>query len=497
MYKRKRSSKSSKRPSRFPSSTYGKLYLPRGNEYSTTWFGPSYAEANEQQRANRKQTGFRGRGAYWGRVLGGAAGRAIGSRVGLGDAGAAIGSHYGDIGSTWLQNKITGRGAYSTNNLINTKRHARRVSSTMDESGAVVISHREYIQDLVTSSTLPAGAFQTLFFCAINPGLALMFPWLSQMAQFFEEYELIQLIFEYKSMVTEGNNTASGTVIAATQYNPTNAAFLSKQNMENYEHANSVKVTENFIHGVECDPAKNGGNAIEYIRTSTNIPTGQDPKTFDLGVFQIAANGCPQNFALGELWVQYKVKLRKAKVTLPSANPAAINNTLAIWAGAGSSIYCSSIFGQISATPTNTPLRAVDMFTTFTDTSNGAATFTFGAYSAAGCSCTFTFPPWVNDGIYMFRQCIYGKATALTQGGFDFGTSATNCKIGQFSGETYTDENTTNNTFVWSFPVRVTSPTGTVASFTLTSSTFTSSSATNFYMTINQMPYNLAIMSGW
>ena len=74
-------------------------------------------------------------------------------------------------------------------------------------------------------------------------------------------------MFTMKSMVTEGNASASGTVIMCSQYNPTNPAFTSKQVMENYDYANSAKVTIDSHHGVECDPKKLGGSTIEYIRT--------------------------------------------------------------------------------------------------------------------------------------------------------------------------------------------------------------------------------------
>jgi predicted nucleic acid-binding Zn ribbon protein len=76
-----------------------------------------------------------------------------------------------------------------------------------------VITHREYITDIVTSST--AGAFSYVTY-SINPGQDSLFPWLSNIAQCFEAYKMHGLVFEYKSMSADAlnsTNTALGQVI--------------------------------------------------------------------------------------------------------------------------------------------------------------------------------------------------------------------------------------------------------------------------------------------
>ena len=121
----------------------------------------------------------------------------------------------------------------------------------------------------------------------------------------------MQVIFEFRSTVVEGNNTAAGTVIQCCQYNPANALFTSKSAMENYEYAHSHKVTDSSHFGVECDPGKRGGSPIEYVRTDDNYVG--DIKNFDLGKYQLAINGCPAQ-TIGELWVHYTVRLSKSKI---------------------------------------------------------------------------------------------------------------------------------------------------------------------------------------
>ena len=154
----------------------------------------------------------------------------------------------------------------------------------------------------------------------LNPALVENFPWLSQMAMNYEEYEFIQLVFEFRSTIDASavNNPAgnTGSILMATNYNPTAPLFTSKEQMMQYHGCSSGRLVEDHSHGVECDPTKNAGSAQKYTRT-TPVQVGQDLKTFDLGLFQLAMTNVPsafQNQQVGELWVYYTVKLDKPRM---------------------------------------------------------------------------------------------------------------------------------------------------------------------------------------
>lgn len=191
------------------------------------------------------------------------------------------------------------------------------MSTIPDETNSIIITHREYLKDLQPSTN----GFETLHSAYLNPGLSESFPWLSQIAQYFEEYQFTQLLFTVESMVTEGNTNSAGTIVMCTQYNPTNALFNNKAAMENYEHSQSFRVTEHGVHGVECDPSKKGGTPIEYVRTGA-VPPNQDAKSYDLGLFQLACQGCYPELNIGELWVTYTVHLSKAKIPPIGTQPS-------------------------------------------------------------------------------------------------------------------------------------------------------------------------------
>lgn len=188
-----------------------------------------------------------------------------------------------------------------------------------ESDSGTVVSRREYVSEIY-GPPLVGGVPQPFVIqsFSLNPGLEGTFPWLSQIAMNYDEYEITQLIFTFKSTTTESSNTTNGqvgTVIMATNYNAAAPVFTDKVTMMQYAFANSGKLTESLQHGVECDPTKLSGSAGEYIRNNP-VVSNQDLKTYDHGKFQIAVANCAASYAnvsIGELWVSYTVKLRKPK----------------------------------------------------------------------------------------------------------------------------------------------------------------------------------------
>jgi hypothetical protein len=208
-------------------------------------------------------------------------------------------------------------GAYSTpvtNAIVNGG--TGTVIPTFREGGdnTVTVSHKEYIGDVFGPEA--AGQFQNTVY-PINPGLVRTFPWLSQVAANYEEFTLKQCIFTYRTTVTDFVSSGGqvGTIIMATQYNPSDPPFANKQDAMEYDLAMSGKVSEHMLHGVECDPRLNSGTSGKYTRSGP-VRQDQDLKSYDHGNLNVCVSNIPQAFAnqaLGELWVSYTVELRKPK----------------------------------------------------------------------------------------------------------------------------------------------------------------------------------------
>lgn len=230
-----------------------------------------------------------------------AAGMGIGSWLG-GPAGGKMGY---DLGAG--VSRITGFGDYTIKENTVLKGDVPTFSTG---SRFVTLRHQEYLGDVSSSVSFTNTTFN------IQPGDPTTFPWLSQIATRFQQYKFRGLVFIFKSTsatALNSTNTALGTVIMGTNYNVNDPVFVNKIQAENYEFSNSRVPSESFPHGVECSLEEQPYN-IFYVRDSA-VPSGQDPKLYDLGLFQLCTVGSQAAAVIGELWVSYHIELYKPRLT--------------------------------------------------------------------------------------------------------------------------------------------------------------------------------------
>ena len=279
--------------------------------YATSDYGLSYDTANPAQKLKRVMDGYKGMGAYYGG--GGAynrlnkAKRWTGFASGLMRSGRSMLSGSGDYvyNSTFPSNSGMGPPLFDT---------------VPDELGSICISYKEYLTDIFGNdeATVSSNNFTTVQY-NLNPGLERTFPFLSQFAQNFDEYDMQQCVFTYKSTINTDSSTTNGqvgSVIMATNYIVGQPAFNDKNSMLQYAGSSSARVTDVSIHGVECDPDKLSGTRGKYIRSAPVLLT-KTQELYDHATFNLAISGTPEAFAnvpIGELWVEYTVVLRKPKV---------------------------------------------------------------------------------------------------------------------------------------------------------------------------------------
>lgn len=299
---------------KYPYATFGRAYVRRGSAESLDQFGTTYRQASDIQKQNRKRYGYIGRGLYSSRALRNDYETLMGKRVSRAISGKLASSIRN------LPIPFSGSGLYTNNLIAGGTGSIPSVMGSGDETGAITVSHTEYICDVFGPGVAGGSAvsFENQSF-PLNPGMEQTFPWLSQIAQNFEEYEFKQLIFSYTSTITDiGNSTNGqcGTLTMATDYNAAHQPFSDKQEMLSYAHSYSCKTTEPMDHGVECDPNKNALSKVLYVR-SENLVSTEDIKTYDHGIFQLAISNSPTALngqSLGELRVSYTVTLRKPKL---------------------------------------------------------------------------------------------------------------------------------------------------------------------------------------
>lgn len=237
-------------------------------------------------------------------------GRTLGNFVNQGDLGALAGSQlakwfgHGDyqVKSNSLMKGLGAPGVAGPNPPTFSK-HGRRGTR---------ITEREFLGDIY-SSTLVSGSSQfNVSSYDINPTDQRTFPWLSNIALGFDQWEPHGIIFEFVSTSSEfnGSSQALGTVVMATEYDSADATYSSKVEMENADYACSTKPSENLFHGVECDPEE---RPMKILYTS--LDNANPAFSTKLGEFQLATVGCSTSGArLGELWVSYDITFYKKQL---------------------------------------------------------------------------------------------------------------------------------------------------------------------------------------
>lgn len=202
---------------------------------------------------------------------------------------------------------IMGYGKYSMRRGALPSAATPRVQNT--ELG-VIVRHQEFIADV--PSSIPF-ALATL---PLNPGMSQTFPWLSRLAQNFEEWLPRGIVFEYRTTSSDtllAANPALGSIVLATQYNSVSPTFVTKQQMENYQGSISCKPSVSMLHQVECKRSQTVMDEL-YIRSGPPPPDA-DLRLYDLGKTSVATVGSQTTGNLvGELWVSYEVELRKPKI---------------------------------------------------------------------------------------------------------------------------------------------------------------------------------------
>lgn len=188
------------------------------------------------------------------------------------------------------------------------------------QDGNTRVRHREFLRDMQTTNAV-LGLLTGFELCPTN---SVVFPWLSALANRYEQWIPHGIVFEFISTcgsAISGTNAALGSVSMATQYNDVEAGFLNgptKSKMLNHYFSSGGKTAESCMHAIECAPDE---TPYKVMYTKTDVPFGvtEDPRLTNLGYFSIFFIGSPGIYTAGELWVTYDITLLKPRlpVNLP------------------------------------------------------------------------------------------------------------------------------------------------------------------------------------
>jgi len=246
-------------------------------------------------------------------------------------------------------------------------------SSTIGGDLRVRIRHREYVADITGSVLFVIQQYN------INPGLALLFPWLSQLAILFESYLVNGLKFQFR---TEAPTSQAGKAMLAVDWDVLDAVPASKTAlMQERTKADSPVWVDLDLNCDIADLRKFGTQ--RFVRNGT-APSGSDLKTYDVGMLSVATQGVTGAPVIGELWVEYDIELITPN-TAPFPSSAKVVG--------GGTVTQAAPFGSVPAITGTLPVSATG--TTITFNSVGQYLFEYAltgtvitAISGAGSTAT-------------------------------------------------------------------------------------------------------------
>jgi hypothetical protein len=178
-----------------------------------------------------------------------------------------------------------------------------------NNSKKTIICHREYLQELVTRTDFNDALAPYL----INPGLSDNFPWLSQIAMNYEFYKFRKLRFIFRNRI---GTATPGSIYTATQHDAGDPVFSSKQELLEYEGAQSSVIYRD--HTFDCLLGRGSMMKKLLVRTG-ELTEDQSIQLYDAGKFTVVTNSTDAAVNVGDLLVEYEVELTVPKLGSASA----------------------------------------------------------------------------------------------------------------------------------------------------------------------------------
>lgn len=380
---KKSSKKSSKKKVSIKVPRRAKTILKKSRKTKKAKSSKTYAKSgsisNTQRMASALKYGSQGGsiGRKYGALLGGAPGAALGSML-----GSIAGGGYGIV---------TGHGDYNIRSNSLTNPGEQIPSFDANGNHCVRVKHREYVGD-ITGTTDPFAVTAYEF----NPGNKVLFPWLSSIANNFDEYSWSGALVELKSIsgVSVGStNEALGFMAMGAEYNASLPAYTSKLQLENAEFSVSGPPSANIILPIECKRSQTVIGQL-YVNNG-DTPTGQDARLYDHCLLNVAVGNQQAAYKVAELWISYDVCLYKPKFGY-STNSVYMTHIISTTAtttnyfGTTQTVRLNSTFsptltGTTITLPSNTPLGTYCIYYQVTGTGGVTGVGPIMAFSG-GCT---------------------------------------------------------------------------------------------------------------
>lgn len=274
-------------------------------------------------------------------------------------AGVAYSEHM--IGRT--HRRLVGRASRLMTTRPGTGAFSKGAMAVQGDEGVVCVKHREFLGVLNSSTDFETNVYD------VNPGLVDTFPWLTGIANQFQQYQIRNMVFEFVSTaatsLTSGTNTALGQVAIASQYDSVQPEFLSLNDMLNSQFATSTKISSDLLHPLETEKYQTSTNVL-YTRAGPP-PPGADVRLYDLCRTTVATYGAQAANQIGQIWISYEICFFKP-ITYSQSGGDVGSAFISCLGDTGAPVSSANPLGTHSITVSDT----IGVVTDFSDLTNPA-----------------------------------------------------------------------------------------------------------------------------
>jgi len=305
------------------------------------------------------------------------------------------------------------------------------VATTRIERGAgptgvdtITVRRREYIGDINGSSTFAVTSY------ADNPGLPGTYPWLSDIATNYEQYEVLSRSFCFE---TEAPTSATGAVILSYDYDTLDSAPVDKTAALLVKDSVRTAPWQSSRLVLKAADLKRRGK----LYTRPGSVSSSDLKTYDLGKLSVSTQGQAGTTVVGELWFEYVIKLHIAQ---QRSSPG-------VTVSSGGTVSKTAIFGTAATYVGNTPVTGSASTLTFNQpgyflltmsvTGTALQNGNYAVTSSTGSSCSILTGTNITNGAFTTQNISYAiralaNATFLWDVSAATTVTATTTWIGEF-----------------------------------------------------------------
>lgn len=192
-------------------------------------------------------------------------------------------------------------------------------------NNAIRVKFRELLKDTI-HKTLNVGMdnlFTQAYQFRLNPGVSTTFPWLSRLAQNYEQYSLVKCSFEY---VNAAPATRGGFLYMQPEYNPLAAPAATPSEAM----SNMGTVSTPLWQQCACDLRFGAAMTQRRKYVRHNVQGARSLEDCDMGMMNVYYNDSELTVLPGQIWVNYEFILYAPQTTSNVVTSSSLSRSLVL-----------------------------------------------------------------------------------------------------------------------------------------------------------------------